>query len=97
VLENLEIVGGGNSPPGPFPETFSDLTALTALHLENTALAPLPDTLQNITSLTLVRTAQVGASLPVPLCLTDGFSEDITLIGDAPLLLFISFASYCRA
>jgi hypothetical protein len=81
ALENLEIVGGGNSPGtfgapcpggvltrrpvgGPFPATFGDLTALTALHLENTALGPLPDTLHNITSLILVRNTQVGASLP---------------------------------
>ncbi|KAH9072782.1 hypothetical protein EDB83DRAFT_2359042 [Lactarius deliciosus] len=51
-------------PLDAFPEPFSALTALAALHLENTALGPLPDTLQNITSLTLVRNAQVGSSLP---------------------------------
>ncbi|KAH9047327.1 hypothetical protein EDB84DRAFT_1462383 [Lactarius hengduanensis] len=64
ALENLEIIGDGNSPAGGFPEPFGALTALAALHLENTALGPLPDTLQNITSLTLVRNAQVGSSLP---------------------------------
>ncbi|KAH9006287.1 hypothetical protein EDB86DRAFT_2872920 [Lactarius hatsudake] len=64
ALENLEIIGDGNSPAGAFPESFSALTALAALYLEDTALGPLPDTLQNITSLTLVRNAQVGSSLP---------------------------------
>ncbi|KAH9177484.1 hypothetical protein EDB89DRAFT_1932784 [Lactarius sanguifluus] len=64
ALENLEIIGDGNSPGTFLRECFSALTALAALHLENTALGPLPDTLQNITSLTLVRNAQVGSSLP---------------------------------
>ncbi|KAI0300437.1 hypothetical protein B0F90DRAFT_1722916, partial [Multifurca ochricompacta] len=65
ALETLEVVGDGNFlVPGPFPVTFSALTKLVSLHLEDTALGALPDALQDITSLTLVRNAQIGSSLP---------------------------------
>ncbi|KAI9511457.1 hypothetical protein F5148DRAFT_1170625 [Russula earlei] len=63
-LESLEIVGDGTSPAGSFPTSFGDLTKLTTLHFENTALGALPDTLQTLSALTLVRNAQVGPSLP---------------------------------
>lgn len=59
--------GGADSATfvaGLFPTSFGALTALTSLHLENTALGALPDTLETLTTLTLVRNAQIGSSLP---------------------------------
>ncbi|KAF8271044.1 hypothetical protein EI94DRAFT_630510 [Lactarius quietus] len=93
ALENLEIIGGGNSPAGAFPATFDALTKLTSLNLENTALGPLPDTLQNINSLILVRNTQLGSSLPQSI--SDGALRSLIVSNETLTLSAAQSAALC--
>ncbi|KAH8115291.1 L domain-like protein [Phellopilus nigrolimitatus] len=69
-LQTLQIIGDGTVPAGSLPSAFSNLTALTSLHLESTALGALPDALftsgalSKVTALTLVKNANSGGALP---------------------------------
>ncbi|KAI5121455.1 hypothetical protein M0805_009563 [Coniferiporia weirii] len=67
-LETLQIIGGGATPAGSLPDSFTNLTVLTTLHLESTGLSALPSTLfaslSSITTLVLVKNAAFGGSLP---------------------------------
>ncbi|KAI6029387.1 RNI-like protein [Pisolithus microcarpus] len=55
---------------GSLPDSFVNLTAMTTLHLESTAITALPDTLfsspglTNISTLALLRNSKMGISLP---------------------------------
>ncbi|KIO13835.1 hypothetical protein M404DRAFT_446365 [Pisolithus tinctorius Marx 270] len=69
-LQVLTVVGGNTIPAGSLPESFVNLTAMTTLHLESTAITALPDTLfsspglTNISTLALLRNSDMGTSLP---------------------------------
>lgn len=39
------MTGDGNSPAGAIPDSFSNLTFLTSLHLESTAITTIPNDL----------------------------------------------------
>ncbi|EPQ55290.1 L domain-like protein [Gloeophyllum trabeum ATCC 11539] len=67
-LQSLSVIGNSAVPSGSLPNSFTNLTSLTTLHLESTALAALPDslfsTLKKVTALTLIKNAQMGSNLP---------------------------------
>ncbi|KIK22312.1 hypothetical protein PISMIDRAFT_504008 [Pisolithus microcarpus 441] len=69
-LQTLTVVGGNTVPAGSLPDSFVNLTAMTTLHLESTAITALPDTLfsspglTNISTLALLRNSKMGISLP---------------------------------
>ncbi|OSC97308.1 L domain-like protein [Trametes coccinea BRFM310] len=67
-LTNLQVIGDTNIPAGSLPSSFAQLTALTSLDLESTALTAIDDTLfsslSNVTTLTLVKNAKMGNELP---------------------------------
>jgi len=67
-LQSLDVIGNNAIPGGSLPTTFANLTSLSSLHLEATAMTSMPDniftTLTSITTLTLVRNPQMGNSLP---------------------------------
>ncbi|KAG2153242.1 L domain-like protein [Suillus clintonianus] len=67
-LESLQVIGGNSIPAGALPSSFINLTSLSNLHIEATAITPLPDSLFSyltaMTTLTLVRNPMMGASLP---------------------------------
>ncbi|KAH9889384.1 L domain-like protein [Cubamyces lactineus] len=67
-LTNLQIIGDTNVPGGSLPSSFSQLTSLTALDIESTALEALGDapfsSSSKLTTLTLVKNAQMSNELP---------------------------------
>ncbi|KAI6046420.1 RNI-like protein [Pisolithus marmoratus] len=69
-LQALTVVGGNTIPAGSLPESFGNLTAMTTLHLESTAITALPDALfsspglTNLSTLALLRNSKMGTSLP---------------------------------
>ncbi|KAI0828004.1 L domain-like protein [Trametes gibbosa] len=67
-LTSLSVVGDTNVPAGSLPPSFSQLTALTNLDLESTAITGLDANLfasmNNVTTLTLVKNAKMGNELP---------------------------------
>ncbi|KAI0359542.1 L domain-like protein [Trametes cingulata] len=67
-LTALQIVGDTNVPGGTLPSSFSQLTALTNMDLESTAItgldANLFTSLNKVTTLTLVKNAKMGNELP---------------------------------
>ncbi|TFK50847.1 hypothetical protein OE88DRAFT_1617378, partial [Heliocybe sulcata] len=67
-LQNLSVIGNNAMPAGSLPASFTNLTSLTTIHLESTALSSLPDSLfTNITKLStlaLINNAQMGNQLP---------------------------------
>ncbi|KAI0629442.1 hypothetical protein C8Q77DRAFT_1065585 [Trametes polyzona] len=67
-LTSLQIVGDTNVPGGSLPSSFSQLTELTNLDLESTAItamdANLFTSLNKVTTLTLVKNAKMGGDLP---------------------------------
>ncbi|OCB90126.1 hypothetical protein A7U60_g2685 [Sanghuangporus baumii] len=68
-LQSLQIIGGNSSPAGALPDSFANLTSLTSIHLESTALSPLPSSLfqkgqlDGLTSLTLVKNSEFAGQL----------------------------------
>ncbi|EGO26326.1 hypothetical protein SERLADRAFT_384847, partial [Serpula lacrymans var. lacrymans S7.9] len=67
-LQSLQVVGGNTIPAGSLPASFTNLTAMTNLQLEATAITAFPDnifqSLKAITTLTLVNNKMMGTSLP---------------------------------
>ncbi|OAX42823.1 RNI-like protein [Rhizopogon vinicolor AM-OR11-026] len=67
-LESLQVIGGDSIPAGALPSSFTNLTSLSNLHLEATAITALPSnlfsSLKAVTTLTLVRNTMMGSSLP---------------------------------
>ncbi|KAJ8469991.1 hypothetical protein ONZ51_g8619 [Trametes cubensis] len=67
-LTSLQIIGDSNVPGGSLPSSFSQLTSLTALDIESTALEALGDgvfsSLDKLTTLTLVKNTQMSNELP---------------------------------
>ncbi|KAG1824379.1 uncharacterized protein BJ212DRAFT_1319762 [Suillus subaureus] len=67
-LESLQVIGGDSIPAGALPSSFTNLTILSNLHIEATAITQLPDnlfsSLTSITTLTLIRNPTMGSSLP---------------------------------
>ncbi|OJT06501.1 Receptor-like kinase TMK4 [Trametes pubescens] len=67
-LTSLQVIGDTNVPGGSLPSSFAQLTALTSLDLESTAItafdAGLFTSLNKVTTLTLVKNANMGSELP---------------------------------
>ncbi|KAG9312148.1 RNI-like protein [Chiua virens] len=69
-LQSFEVIGGDAIPAGSLPGSFTNLTALTSLHLEATAITALPNSLftapgpTRLSTLTLLRNTQMGSALP---------------------------------
>ncbi|KAI0774819.1 L domain-like protein [Trametes elegans] len=67
-LTSLQIVGDTNVPGGTLPSSFTNLTSLTSLDLQSTAVtaidANLFSSLNQITTLTLVKNTKMGGDLP---------------------------------
>jgi len=66
-LQSLQVVGDGNYPAGAVPDSFRNLTSLTTLHLESTAITTLPNDLfsllTKVTDLTLIANGQFAGNL----------------------------------
>ncbi|KAL5521397.1 hypothetical protein ACEPAG_9323 [Sanghuangporus baumii] len=86
-LQSLQITGGNSSPAGTLPDSFTNLTSLTSLHLESTALSPLPSSLfqkgrlDRLTSLTLVKNPGFAGQLPD----VSGLALESLVVSDQPL------------
>ncbi|KAL5504666.1 hypothetical protein ACEPAH_7329 [Sanghuangporus vaninii] len=86
-LQSLQIIGGNSSPAGALPDSFANLTSLTSLHLESTALSPFPSTLfqkgqlDGLTSLTLVKNSGFAGQLPD----VSGLDLQSLVVSDQPL------------
>jgi hypothetical protein len=68
-LRSLQVIGDGVVPGGSVPASFAtNLTGVTTLHLESTALAALPDDLfvgmKNMGTLQLIKNGAMGSTLP---------------------------------
>ncbi|KAG1739091.1 L domain-like protein [Suillus paluster] len=67
-LQTLQVIGGNSIPAGSLPSSFTNLTSLSNLHIEATAITALPDnlfsSLKAVTTFTLVRNPMMGTSLP---------------------------------
>ncbi|KAG6331754.1 hypothetical protein ID866_7335 [Astraeus odoratus] len=69
-LQSLTVIGGNTIPAGSLPSSFINLTAITTLHLESTAITALPDALfsspglTNVSTLALLRNSEMGMALP---------------------------------
>ncbi|KAI9062457.1 L domain-like protein [Trametes sanguinea] len=67
-LTSLQVIGDTNVPGGSLPSSFAQLTALSNLDLESTAITSMNDTLfsslSKVTTLTLVKNAKMGNELP---------------------------------
>ncbi|KAI0326328.1 L domain-like protein [Cubamyces sp. BRFM 1775] len=67
-LTSLQIIGDTNTPGGSLPSSFSQLTSLSALDIESTALEPLDNgvfgSLGKLITLTLVKNSQMSSELP---------------------------------
>ncbi|KAH7907348.1 RNI-like protein [Hygrophoropsis aurantiaca] len=67
-LESLQVIGGNSIPAGALPSSFTNLTAISNLRLQATAITSLPDNLfsylKAVTTLTLVNNPKMGTSLP---------------------------------
>jgi len=74
-LQSLQVIGDGNYPAGVLPDSFRNLTSLTTLHLESTAITTIPNNLftllTKVTDLTLIANRN--------------FSGDLTSITSVPL------------
>ena len=74
-LQSLQVTGDGNSPAGAIPDSFRNLTSLTTLHLESTAITTIPNDLfsllTKVTDLTLIA--------------NEKFAGDLTSITNLPL------------
>jgi len=66
-LQSLQVTGDGNYPAGALPESFRNLTALTTLHLESTAITTIPSDLfsllTKVTDLTLIANGKFAGDL----------------------------------
>lgn len=66
-LQSLQVIGDGNSPAGVLPDSFRNLTSLTALHLESTAITTIPNDLfsllTKVTDLTLIGNGKFAGDL----------------------------------
>jgi hypothetical protein len=66
-LQSLQVTGDGNSPAGALPDSFRNLTSLTALHLESTAITTIPNDLfsllTKVTELTLIANGKFAGDL----------------------------------
>ncbi|KAH9855906.1 L domain-like protein [Lenzites betulinus] len=67
-LTSLQVVGDTNVPAGALPSSFAQLTALTDLDLESTAITGLDTnlfaSLAKVTTVTLVKNAKMSNELP---------------------------------
>ncbi|KIJ66019.1 hypothetical protein HYDPIDRAFT_87538 [Hydnomerulius pinastri MD-312] len=88
-LETLQVVGGNSIPAGSLPTSFTNLTALTTLHIEATSITALPDALfaspglTHVSTLALVRNSQMGSALPSSLTGLTGLQS--LLVNSQPL------------
>ena len=61
------MIGDGNYPAGVLPDSFRNLTSLTALHLESTAITTIPTNLfsllTKVTDLTLIANSKFAGDL----------------------------------
>ncbi|KAI1791136.1 RNI-like protein [Ganoderma leucocontextum] len=66
-LTSLQVIGDTNIPAGDLPASFNNLTALTTLHLESTAITYFPSTvltsLSKLTTLILVKNGQMTGDM----------------------------------
>jgi len=66
-LQSLQVIGDGNSPAGVLPDSFRNLTSLTTLHLESTAITTIPNDLfsllTKVTDLTLIANGKFAGDL----------------------------------
>ncbi|KAF9652818.1 L domain-like protein [Thelephora ganbajun] len=66
-LQSLQVIGDDNSPAGVLPDSFRNLTSLTALHLESTAITTIPhdlfSLLTKVTDLTLIANGKFAGDL----------------------------------
>jgi len=67
-LQTFQVIGSNAFPAGSLPASFTNLTAITTLHLESTAISALPDNLftalKSVTTLALVKNTQMGSNVP---------------------------------
>lgn len=68
-LRSLQVIGNGVIPGGSIPASFAtNLTGVTTLHLESTALTALPDNIfdgmGNVATLQLIKNEAMGSTLP---------------------------------
>ncbi|CCM05214.1 uncharacterized protein FIBRA_07424 [Fibroporia radiculosa] len=101
-LQTLQIVGNTEVPAGALPTSFTNLTALSTLEFQSTAITQLPNSLftslKNITTLTLSENAQMGSTLPSSL--TDLPLQNLVVTNQAlqnPLSVFVNSTSFRSA
>ena len=65
-MNSLQIIGGNGIPAGSVPGAFANLTSLTNLDLEDTALTDfsLNGSLSGLTSLTLAKNSAMEVTVP---------------------------------
>ncbi|KZT22489.1 L domain-like protein [Neolentinus lepideus HHB14362 ss-1] len=94
-LQSLSVIGNNAMPAGSLPSSFTNLTLLTTLHLESTALTALPDnlfsSLNKVTTLALIDNAQMGNTLPSSV--TQLSLQSLVINGQSLNNPFPSFAS----
>jgi len=66
-LQSLQVIGDSFSPAGALPDSFRNLTSLTTLHLESTAITTIPtglfSLLTKVTDLTLIANEEFTGDL----------------------------------
>jgi len=97
-LQSLQVIGNNALPAGSLPASMMNLSSLSNLHIESTAITSLPDdifsSLSKILTLALIKNGKMGPNLPSSLNTT--FIQNLVINGQTlnnPLAFLASSSS----